>query len=455
MDFNKQKVLVLGLGLSGRAVARYFLDQNIDVVGLDKSNSLLDNPEVKELLDLGLNILPDQLPILFNSFDCLIVSPGISNKHPIIQSAEQEGFPILGEIELACQLLTNPMIAITGTNGKTTVTLLTEHVLSACGLKAKAVGNVGVPLISEVVDIDPETILVVELSSYQIERLSNPVFESAVLLNITPDHLDRYGSMEHYAQAKCNLKKSLKQHKPFFIEEKTYQDYSDLLIGSNNVTYGIGRNHPIGTDLKEVFLQGNPVFELPEILKGRPSHDVENLLASFALCSQFDIKGKDFLKAFHTFEKPPHRIEFVRDLNGIRFINDSKGTNLDAVMRAVESVEGVVILIAGGVDKGAAYTPWIQSFNQKVKSICAIGQAAEKLHCDLSKSIPVTLYKTLREAVEGAYHQAFRGDTILLSPGCSSYDMFTDYAHRGCEFQSIVKSLSSKNDLVKDTKNND
>lgn len=443
------------MGLSGRACAEYFLDRSIQVTGLDKNFiALAQHDEIKPLIKKGLKLLSDQDCMALAGFDFIVASPGIPPTHSLIKAAEGEGKPVFGEVDLACCLLENPMIGITGTNGKTTVTLLTEHVFLRSGIKAKAVGNVGIPLISEVAKVDRETLLVVELSSYQIESLSGPVLDCAVLLNITPDHLDRYPSMDHYAMAKCHLKHCLKQSAPFFVDVNAYRVYSSMLEGPSILQYGFDPHLFINADSQCVYRNGQRAFELPDSLKGQCSHDVENLMAAFAICSHFGIQGKEFISAFNTFKKPPHRIEFVCELSGIRFFDDSKGTNIDAVMRAVDSIQGPIILIAGGVDKGAAYTPWIARFHKKVKSICAIGQAAGKIEKELSGQLPVSQHCSLDDAVDHAYRQASPGDTVLLSPGCSSFDMFLDYAHRGFEFQRLVKNLPSKS-YLKENNNND
>lgn len=444
IKYLEKKAFVLGLGISGRAAAEYLLSEGAHVTGVDKNVSLLEaNADIQELKKKGLVAKVESDINDLSTFDLVIVSPGILPNHFLYQLAVSQNKPIWGEIELGCHSVQNPILGITGTNGKTTVTLMTTHILNACGIKARALGNVGAPLTKELLSVEPNEILVMELSSYQLDTLYQPVLDSGVILNITCDHLERYGTMDAYADSKFGMLRALKKNKTLYIEENTfdefgsnYEEYHSLLE-----TYGYSSSNPIYTDLKHVFKDGQKAFELPETYKGKRSHEVENLLASFALCVQFGVSPNDFIKFAQTFKKPPHRIQFVSEKQGVFYYDDSKGTNVDAVIRAVESLTGTIILIAGGVHKGGSYGPWIEKFGNKVKSICAIGQAAENISKDLSHSIPVEIFTSLDQAVQQASILAKKGDIVLLSPGCSSFDMFKDYVHRGQEFQRIVNQL--------------
>lgn len=434
-----KKVLVLGMGQSGRAAAQFLLFHGAKVCGIDKNRELLKTePHIQEMIKDGLKVQSEQEYLEIGSFDLIILSPGIPQTHPLIQRAKKAHLPILGEIELGCQMAKNSILGITGTNGKTTVTLMVTHILNECGIKAKAMGNVGIPFTQELLDLSSEEIVVLELSSYQIETLYQKVLESAILLNITPDHLDRYGTMESYAEAKCRLESCLKPQSHFYMEEKAWEQYGHLLKNGKPRLYGYKESSYIYSDLFAVFCNGEKVFELPPQLKNKKSHDLENLMAAYALCADKGVSGENFCKAWATFKKPSHRIEFVTEHLGVRYYDDSKGTNLDAVIRAVQSLDGPIILIAGGIDKGAPYAPWLKEFGKKVKSICAIGQAAAKISAELNFQIPVKIFNSLQEAVRQAMQWAETGDIVLLSPGCSSLDMFKDYKHRGNEFQRIV-----------------
>lgn len=439
---KNKNVAVLGMGVSGKAASEFLLHQGARVTGIDKNKErLAADSEIVALKEKGLKTLVEEEVTSAQAFDLIVTSPGIPETHPLIQSAKASGLLCIGEIELGCKALTNKALGITGTNGKTTVTLLVTHVLNQCKKKAKALGNVGQPLTKELLTIDKECIAVLELSSYQIESLFQRCLDAAVILNITPDHLDRYRTMENYAKAKCDLTRAVKQGCPLFVEESVWSGYKHLLHGGEVRLYGYLPSSFIYTDLRFVYLDGRVAFILPPSLAGRKSHDLENLLAAFALCSEMKVSGPSFLAAWHTFQKPHHRIELVAESEGVRYYDDSKGTNVDAVIRAVESIKGPIYLIAGGVDKNFPYTTWIEEFKGDLRHIFAIGQAAEKMEQQLSAYIPVTLCRSLEEAIVQAKELAKNGDNVLLSPGCSSYDMFRDYAHRGDEFQRIVNAL--------------
>lgn len=439
-----RRVLLLGLGISGQAAAEFLLRRGAKVVGVDGNKGLLEsNPHIAELRKQGLQTLHDSQPCQAANFDLVVVSPGIPATHPFYKQALQAGLEIIGEVELACREITQKCIAVTGTNGKTTVTSLIAHVLNHNGKKARALGNIGIPLTSAVDadEVGKTEILVIELSSFQLETLRRPFIDAAVILNITPDHLDRYSSMEEYALAKIRIKDNLKPSGKLYVEDKSLQEFHYLFGNGRFLAYGYSKECYLTTDTKTVFLEGRPVFSVPETLRNKRTHDLENLMAAYLLCKDMGISADQFLAALQSFKKPAHRIEFVRTVQGVHYYDDSKGTNIDAVIRAVDTFNGNIVLIAGGVDKGAPYTPWMSAFNGKVKAICAIGQAAEKIKNDLGKHIPVELCKSLEEAVKHAASLTILGDTVLLSPGCSSFDMFKDYAHRGSEFQRIVKEF--------------
>jgi UDP-N-acetylmuramoylalanine--D-glutamate ligase len=324
-------------------------------------------------------------------------------------------------MELGLKHVTQPMVAITGTNGKTTVTALTEHVLKTAGRKAKAVGNIGLALTKYLLNPDPEEILVVELSSYQLDHLKGPFFKAGTILNITPDHLDRYNDFSSYAESKANLQFCLQEDGRLYLPEKVLNEFGHLFH--------------------------IPLYSFPEGMtrgEGMAEHDFCNAQASFALCHSFGISFKEFMDGFNSFTKPSHRIQFIKKIGGVSYFDDSKGTNIDATLQAVLSMKGPVILIAGGVDKGASYLAWKRVFTGKVRQIFAIGQAASKISAELSLFFNVKIVDSLENAVLEAAMVATDGDSVLLSPGCSSFDMFRDYAHRGREFQKFVGLLEER-----------
>ena len=455
------RVLVIGLGISGQSAASFLLKREAIVVGVDNNPKLDSTHEkISGLCLQGMSFVRENSIGDVNEFDLVVVSPGIPRSHPLYLKALEHGIEVIGEVELACREISTKCVAVTGTNGKTTVTLLTAHILEKAGIKAKALGNVGVPLTSAVdaLENDKADVFVIELSSFQLETLTKRFIDAAVILNITPDHLDRYPTMEEYAAAKIGVERNLKENGRLFVEDQCSKDFGRLFNEEQYAIYGYDPQNYLYTDTQDIYLEGKPVLKVSDLLasatsnaeqagaalrmpdSGR-SHELENIMASYALCSSLSISPQDFLIGFASFQKPSHRIEFVKTVDGVHYFDDSKGTNIDAVIRAVEMLSGEIILIAGGVDKGFPYTPWIDAFGGKVKAICAIGQSKEKMKNDLEEFIPVMLFSGLDQAVAFAVSMAKSGDNILLSPGCSSFDMFKDYVHRGLEFQRIINGL--------------
>jgi UDP-N-acetylmuramoylalanine--D-glutamate ligase len=421
------------------------IKRGVKAAAIDKDRDrIIEHEEVKALIQSGLQLYSENSPPSISMYDIVVVSPGVPLNHPIYKAAWDAGKEVIGEIELASRFLTQPCLGITGSNGKTTTTLLIEHVLNQSGKKAKAVGNIGKPLtqvIDECEEDSKESILAIELSSWQLETLQRPILDAAVVINITPNHLDRHGSMEAYAAAKFRIAQCLKPGKKLFASYETYQNFKSHMTGKNVCTFGYHPDCSIYCDQEKVSIGQKIHFFLPEEYKNIVSHDVENAMAAYALCREMGISQDAFFKAFTSFKKPPHRIEFVRKFKGISYYDDSKATSIDAVLKAVHSLQGHVILIAGGVHKGSSYAPWIQGFGQKVRCVCAIGEAAKQLQEELSLYINVVVCLNLDEAVQYASHLAQPGDNVLLSPGCASFDMFKDYKHRGEVFKQLVHEI--------------
>lgn len=415
------KTLIVGLGKSGAAAYDLLKREGEDVVGVD------DNPAaVQRFISSGREaVLTPQL----ERFDRLVLSPGVPLTHPIVERAAKLGIPLIGEIELALERLRQPAVAITGTNGKTTATLLITHVLKVAGHSPQALGNIGEPLTAYVGKAREEDVAVVELSSFQLDALSVPFFDIGLILNITPDHLDRYDSMESYAASKCRLQACLKPEGELWVHETVAKDFQKLLVGSYK-TYGQNLDCDLSID-QVAFLK--PLFLAP--------HDLCNAMAAWVVCRKFGVSEDIFLEAVKSFKKPSHRIEWVAAVNGVDYVNDSKGTNIDATIKAVEAMSKPIRLIVGGVDKGASYEVWKIPFKKRVRQIVAIGAAAEKIAKDLQPDYQIVIESSLSEAVCRCFTAAEPGEVVLLSPGCSSFDMFRDYAHRGDEFKRIVYHL--------------
>ncbi|HSW72479.1 MAG TPA: Mur ligase family protein [Chlamydiales bacterium] len=399
------RVIVLGFGKSGKAAAALYLKHGFKVVALDKAKpeSPLNGIELKD---------DDVEKVDFSNVKELLLSPGISPSHPVVLEAKRRKIPVVGEIELGFRYFKNRAIGITGSNGKTTVTLLTTHVLNSAGIKARALGNVGVPLTS--FNGDEKEILVVELSSFQLETLKEVCLDAALITNITPNHLDRYPSMDEYRSAKLEIQKVIKPNEVLFI-------HSNLKKWIEHESFNYDK--------------------IPLKIRGKYPIHKENLLAAFSLASYFGVKKKEFFSALKTFTPPPHRLECVGKKDGVTFYNDSKATTIESVIYAVKTLKGPVNLIVGGVDKGAPYFPWKKAFKNRVKRIYAIGLAAKKIKEELESDFEVILEDSMSQALSSAYKSAEVNDIILLSPGCSSYDSFRSFEHRGDEFRFQVQQL--------------
>lgn len=438
-----KRVLILGLGKSGCAAADLLLQLGATVYGHDQDTQRYTSESLRDLRHKGLLPFEGQTFTL-ETIDCLVPSPGVPRTDPLYAKALTSGIPIVGEAALAFGFLKeHAILGITGTNGKTTVTLLVAHVLNQCGIPAHALGNVGTALSTQCV-LPKEDVIVAELSSFQLETLSAQCLDAAVLLNITPDHLDRYADYLEYAQAKARIFDCVKPNGKKYVENRCFQEFPQLFDKTSVKTYGDNPSCTIYSDGIHLWENEEIILQLPVRYQGKVGHDLENLMAAYALCRSQGITAVQFFESAENFKKPSHRIEFVSQIKGVSYYDDSKGTNIDAVIRAVESIKGPIILIAGGVDKGFPYNMWAQAFQGKVRHVFAIGQAGPKIKNDLADKLIVELCSSLEEAVLKSSEVAQSGETVLLSPGCSSFDMFRDYAHRGEVFKSIVINLSKK-----------
>ena len=417
-----QEALVIGLGVSGIASAKLLLAKGFAVTAVDRRfDTLKNDPQVSDLICQGMKILSDEeLPS--RPFSIAVLSPGIESSHPIVQQAKKAGIEWIGEIELAFRYLPNEcVLGVTGSNGKTTTVLLMAHIFNASGKKAIAVGNVGAALSGYALSPKKEEILVVELSSFQLETLSlDRRFDAAAILNITPNHLNRHASMEEYANAKLRIGQCLKPDGRLFVSRQVEKDYGvkNAIVFDDEIPW-------------------NKNSEYSSVKNGCP--EWQNIAAAQAICSFCKIPEIAIEEAIKTFRKPPHRIEWVAEIDGVAYYNDSKASNVEAVMHAVALFPRSVILIAGGVDKGASYAPWVHSFEGKVTKVIVFGQAAEKMKRELGAFFALERFSTLKEALQAARAAAKPGDTVLLSPGCSSYDQFANFEERGKMFKKMIR----------------
>ena len=391
----KKKALILGLGISGKAAAKLLINSGYEVLAIDDHLSSIDLP-VKMVTGRGVD---------FDEICMLVPSPGIPRIHPIYVAAKSMNLPIVGEAQLALSLAKCKVIGITGTNGKSTTVSLVAHVLNKCGLNAHAVGNIGVAVSQVVETVDENAILVVELSSFQLETMHTGVLDHAAILGITPDHLDRYKDFDTYARMKLHIADCLKEGGKCYISKEVnnnYPDYCDKMIA------------------------------------------VERDSIAYLLCSHYGITEKQFSEAKKSFTSLPHRLQEVAFVNGIRCINDSKATNIEATIHAVEKIGSKIILIAGGISKTDSFLKWVAPFQGKVKAIYTIGAAAGLIAKDLQGHFPTQICGTLEEAITAGLSIGKEGDVLLLSPGCSSFDQFKNFEHRGERFTQGINNESKR-----------
>jgi len=437
------KKLIIGLGHTGMSVARFLRAQGIPFFVTD---SRVAPPELDALKDLAPDVLVrtggfDQS--LLTDVDEVIVSPGISLREPILVEAVKRGLPVLGDIELFARATKTPVVAITGTNGKSTVTTLVALMAQACGLRAFAGGNLGRPAL-DLLQESPADLFVLELSSFQLETIQSLKTRTATVLNVTSDHMDRYDSMLDYAQAKARI---------FDRCECAVVNQDDSLVmamprnGQRTVTFSVQHNDADYSTMQtanEIVLvsHGRPLVNMTQ-LKLTGLHNVSNALAALAMCDALQLDMKVCLQALKEFPGLPHRAQWVADVKGVRYIEDSKGTNVGATLAAVQGMSGPLIVIAGGQGKGQDFTPLAPAFRNKVRCALLLGQDAPQLNNVLKNVCETKFVTSMEEAVSTAAGLARLGDTVLLSPACASLDMFRDYAHPGDVFVQAVKGLSA------------
>ena len=439
------RVLVLGLGRSGRAAVGAALRRGIAVLATDDSGEACEQAEL---------VAPEGAVARLGEVDALVVSPGAPADHPLVLAALDRGVEVISELEFAWRLLgPAPLYAVTGTNGKSTTTALLGHVLGTCGGKVFTGGNLGTPLSDAVAaagkDEQPWDCYVVEVSSFQLERVSGFAPDLAVLLNLTPDHLDRHGDMQAYLAAKLAVFTRARhsvigcdQDWPQRAREGGCGGVPDLSaadcssFGSSPLPAGDGG---LRWREQERTLEGGPgwTVKLPDRWP-RVTHDIENVAAAAVLARLAGVSGEQFEQALSSFEPLPHRLVSVAAGGGLEFWNDSKATNTGSVVSSVRALDRGLLLMMGGVDKGADFSE-VASCGARIKTVIAYGAAAGRIDDDLRGSLRVQLAAGLEEAFSVAVEEAEAGDAVLLAPGCASFDEFADYAERGRRFEQLAR----------------
>lgn len=449
MDLKNKDVVVLGLGRSGMAAASLLRRDGARVVVRDESEGRHLEERADRLRQLGVRV---ELGNRFDHaarFDLAVLSPGIAPERPIVGELVAKKTPVLSELELAYRFCLCPTVAITGTNGKTTTTELIAWMLEQSGRRAMAAGNNGHAFSDAVEKTAGLDALVLEVSSFQLEKVEQFRANIAVLLNVTPDHLDRHGSLERYAQAKARvfMNQTTEDVAVVSAEALEWMRKIGASIPGRLITFSAYEH---GADL---WLDGDGqtiwcrlaecngiVLRMDEtLLRGR--HNAENVMATLAAGFAMGLTTTEMRDAICGYSPQAHRCEFVAAIDGVTYINDSKATNIDAVEKALRALPGRAVLIAGGRDKGLDFAAIKETVAQKVKLAIVIGEAQEKICRAWSHAVPCVRAFSMDEAVTVAAGRARNGETVLLSPGCASFDMFENYEHRGDEFKRAVWDL--------------
>ena len=439
MHYSNKNVAVLGAGLSGAAAALLLRSEGADVTVLDSADekkllrSTLDNLRAQ-----GVRVIsgPDA-DRNSDKFDFVVASPGIDPASALGRNFWSRGTEIMGELELGWRACETPVIAVTGTNGKTTTTEMLAQMLNQCGQKTIACGNIGKPLSEVAREKIKYDVLAVEVSSFQLETIRTFHPSIALWLNFAPDHLDRYRSVAEYRAAKLRL-----------FENQTADDVaiinaSETLpeLRARKITFSAYTNRA-DFRLSEgaILFENQPVLRMTQT-KLRGSHNIENLMATLAAGHARGLSFEQMVPPLSAYEPQPHRCEFVRQIGGVDYINDSKATNLDAMEKALQAQTKTVVLIAGGKDKGFNYQPMRALVKEKVRATILIGEMARQIARDWDGAVKTEFATSLADAVERARATAKSGEVVLFSPGTSSFDMFKSYADRGDQFRALIQAL--------------
>lgn len=454
MDVQNKKVLVFGSGISGLAAVR-LLEKNGAVPVLFDGNRNLTEAQIREKLDQTSNaeIYIGDLPKeVFDELSEAVLSPGVPTDLPLVNQMREAGIRISGEIELAYENSKGDVLAITGTNGKTTTTSLLGAIMEHAKESSFVVGNIGIPYTQMAEQTMEHSVTVAEISSFQLETIHTFRPRVSAILNITPDHLDRHHSLQEYIRVKelitanqteedtCVLNyedeelrrfgENLKCHVIFFSSLRTLE--KGIYLNGDSIEYNDGQQITRICSTKELNLPGR--------------HNHENVMAAVAMALAYGISREDIYEVLLRFQAVEHRIEFVKEVNGVVYYNDSKGTNPDAAIKGIQAMDRPTLLIGGGYDKNSSYEEWIQAFDGKVRYLVLIGQTREKI-AEAARACGFTsivMADSLEEAVAFCAEHANPGDAVLLSPACASWGMFPNYEVRGKMFKELVYQLRTE-----------
>lgn len=451
MEFTGKKVLVVGTGKSGIAAAELLQKKNAKMV-IFEGNNKLQETEIRaksEAFAEAKIVIGELQEQDMDALDIVVLSPGVPTDLPMVNKLREKGLPIIGEIELAYQCAKGKILAITGTNGKTTTTALLGEIMKNYFTDVKVVGNIGIPYTSVAADTTDDTVTVAEISSFQLETAVDFRPEVTAILNITPDHLNRHHTMENYIEAKESITKNqdasctcvlnyedevlrkfgenLQTKVVYFSSRQKLSD--GYYLDGENICRSFGGKEEIICNVNELNLLGK--------------HNYENVMAAAAMADSFGVPMEKIKEVLVRFQAVEHRIEYVTEKRGVKFYNDSKGTNPDAAIQGIRAMNRPTLLIGGGYDKQSEYDEWINAFDGKVKKLVLIGETKEKI-ADTAKKCGFTeivFADSLEDAIQICYDNAEEGDAVLLSPACASWDMFGSYEQRGDMFKEIVRNL--------------
>ncbi|HTK94163.1 MAG TPA: UDP-N-acetylmuramoyl-L-alanine--D-glutamate ligase [Terriglobales bacterium] len=451
MELSGKRVLVVGLGKSGVAAAFFLKDKGARVTVSDAKTEDQLRELIPALLDRGIVVEAGHHgERTFRDQDLIVVSPGVPYHEPHLDQARAFGVPVIGEVELAARFLQGPIAAITGSNGKTTTTALAGEVLAKGGLKTQVGGNIGKPVIEMIGGSTPATWNVLEISSFQLETIETFHPKVAVILNITPDHLDRHRTFEGYVAAKARI-----------FENQTAADFAVLNLDDATCAalaqqvkakvVGFSRREAVklGAYIRDGHIhyrdeKGEREVLALSVIPLKGAHNQENVLATVCIAMLAGCQTAQIAKTVSEFHAVEHRLEFVTAINGVQYYNDSKATNVDATIKALESFPGGIHLILGGKDKGSDYSALNPLLRERVKRVYTIGAAAARIEEQIAGATSVIHAENIENAVRKASESAVKGDVVLLAPACASFDQFQSYEHRGRAFKELVQALAAR-----------
>jgi UDP-N-acetylmuramoylalanine--D-glutamate ligase len=448
IELAEKRVLVVGVARSGLASALFCAEHGARVTATDTEPESKLADAAAKLRAAGVTLeLGAHKPEIFEQQDLVVLSPGVPADLVALASARAKGIPVWSEIELAWRFLRGRLIAITGSNGKTTTTSLIAHILKWAGISTVVGGNIGTPLISLVESTTESTFTVAEVSSFQLETIEAFRPDIALLLNLTPDHLDRHHSLAEYARAKLRIFENQRERDTAILNADDPEVAQRVPIKPGVYWFSRQKHVSAGAYVRDgqIIVRDHADEEIimrRDEIPLRGDHNVENVLAASIATWLAGAEPAAIAEGIRTFPGVEHRIEFVGEVRGVKFYNDSKATNVDATLKAIAAFDSPLLIIMGGRGKGSPYTPLREPLQAHTRAAFLIGEAAEKIAAELDGAVPLVRAETLDRAVAEAFEQAKPGDTILLAPACSSFDQFENYEERGRKFKQLVAGLA-------------